>query len=53
MKDFSVKFILIAIVVLNILDGDFANMGVLDLVKFALLAICLVLTFLPSKKEGE
>lgn len=53
MKDFSVKIILIAIVLLNILDGDFANMDILDFVKFALLVVCLVLAFLPSKKKGE
>ena len=52
MKDFSVKIILIAIVLLNILDGDFAAMSILDYVKFVLLVVCLILCILPLKKKG-
>lgn len=53
MKDISVKIILVSVILLNILDGDFTNMGALDFVKFVLLAICLVLTFIPTRKKEK
>ena len=48
MKVKSIRILLIALVVLNILDGDFANPSILDFIKLALLALCLILSF---KKE--
>ena len=40
--------LLIALTVLNILDGDFTDPSVLDLIKFALLALCF---WLVNRKE--
>lgn len=51
MKDIFVKIILISIVFLNILDGDFNAMNKLDYVKFALLIVCFALSLLPQKKK--
>ena len=45
MKVKNIRILLIALVILNILDGDFANPSILDWIKFVLLAICLTLSF--------
>ena len=44
----SINFLLAALVVLNILDGDLSHPSVLDIVKFALLIMCL---YLNNRKE--
>lgn len=44
----QIKILLVALVFLNILDGDFINPSALDIVKFMLLGGCLILAF---KKE--
>ena len=49
MKIKTLRILLIALVVLNILDGDFANPSVLDWIKFVLLAVCLILSFRKEK----
>ena len=50
-KKMKSKTLLIALVVLNILDGDFANPSVLDGIKFILLAVCLILSFRKEEKS--
>lgn len=45
MKDYSIRILLIGLVLLNLLDGDFQNPSTLDWVKFSLLALCLILSF--------
>jgi hypothetical protein len=47
---YSVSIIIVALVVLNILDGDFSNPSTLDYIKFALMAIVLILSI---KKGGD
>lgn len=44
--------LLVALVVLNILDGDFKTPSVLDIVKMVLFIICLAL-LISEKKEGK
>ncbi len=44
----SINFLLSALVVLNILDGDFSHPSILDIVKFALLILCF---YLNNRKE--
>lgn len=39
----AVNFLLCAMTVFNILDGDLAQPSWLDIVKFALLAVCFIL----------
>lgn len=51
MKDRSFRVLLLALVVLNILDGDFASPSPLDWIKLLLLALCLLLTFRREKAE--
>jgi hypothetical protein len=51
MKIKTLRILLIALVVLNILDGDFANPSVLDGIKFILLAVCLILSFRKEEKS--
>lgn len=51
MKIKTLRILLIALVVLNILDGDFANLSVLDGIKFILLAVCLILSFRKEEKS--
>ena len=51
MKIKKLRILLIALVVLNILDGDFANQSVLDGIKFILLAVCLILSFRKEEKD--
>lgn len=53
MKELSVKIILFALIILNILDGDFKNPGVLDIMKFILLAVCLILCFFKGGNNSE
>ena len=50
MKHF-LKIVLIAIVLLNIIDGDLKNPSIFDIVKFVLLAIAIALSF-RSNKQG-
>ncbi|WP_277255843.1 hypothetical protein [Negativibacillus massiliensis] len=49
MKVKTLRILLVALVILNILDGDFANPSVLDWIKFVLLAVCLILSFRKEK----
>ncbi len=50
MKDFKiVKIMLVIILVLNVVDGSFMNLNVLNITKLALLLIAFVLLF---KKEN-
>lgn len=44
----SINFLLSALVVLNILDGDLSRPSILDIVKFALLILCF---YLNNRKE--
>ena len=44
----SINFLLSALVVLNVLDGDFSHPSFLDIVKFALLILCF---YLNNRKE--
>jgi len=43
--------ILIALVLLQILDGDFVNPSVLDYIKFVLLAVALILNIVIERKK--
>lgn len=45
MKLKMIRILLIALVVLNILDGDFSNPSILDWVKFLLLTVCFIFSF--------
>lgn len=49
MKIKTLRILLIALIVLNILDGDFTNPSILDWIKFVLLAVCLILSFRKEK----
>jgi hypothetical protein len=40
---YGIPVILVAVVLLDILDGDFVRPSVLDIVKWVLLVICIVL----------
>ena len=53
MKELSVKIILFALIVLNILDGDFKSPSILDIIKFVLLAVCLILCFFKGENNNE
>lgn len=52
MKDRSLR-VLLALVVLNILDGDFASPSPLDWIKLLLLALCLLLTFRGRRQNKK
>ncbi len=43
--------ILIALILLNIIDGDFANPSVLDYIKLGIIVVALILNFIPKKKS--
>jgi hypothetical protein len=45
--------ILIAIVILNIIDGDFSNPSYLDYIKMILIAVCFILMMIGGKKNGR
>lgn len=49
MKRKQINILLIALVLLNILDGDFAKPSVLDFIKLILLAVCF---YLNNRKDG-
>ena len=51
MKVVSIRVLLIALVFLNLLDGDFQHPSPLDFIKFILLAGCLILSF--GKKGAD
>jgi len=42
-RDNLIKVILIAIVLMDIINGDFTNPSILDVIKWALLIVCFVL----------
>ena len=44
-RDSLIKIILIAIVLMDIMNGDFTNPSMLDIVKWILLIICFILMF--------
>lgn len=52
MKIKTLRILLIALVVLNILDGDFTNPSIWDRIKFILLAVCLILSFRKEEKDN-
>ena len=43
MKKKQINFLLIALVILNIFDGDFIRPSILDIIKFILLTTCFYL----------
>lgn len=43
--------VLVALVLLQILDGDFSNPSMLDYIKFLLLAVALVLNIITQRKK--
>lgn len=43
---------LVALVILNIIDGDFSSPSVLDIVKMVLYIVCFVL-LIESEREGK
>ena len=43
---------LVALVILNIIDGDFSSPSVLDIVKMVLYIVCCVL-LIKSEREGK
>jgi predicted membrane protein len=51
MKHKFVSVILIALVLLQILDGDFTHPSVLDYFKFVLLAVALALSIITQRKK--
>ncbi|WP_175548358.1 hypothetical protein [Lutispora thermophila] len=51
MKRNLITIILVALVLLQIIDGDFAAPGVLDYIKFVLLALALVLNIIVSRRK--
>lgn len=48
----KISFLLVALVILDILDGDFTTMSVLDIVKVILYVICFVL-LIWNGREGK
>ncbi len=46
----KINCLLLALIVLNILDGDFSSPSVLDGIKIALLALCL---YLNNRKDSN
>jgi protein-S-isoprenylcysteine O-methyltransferase Ste14 len=53
MKHNLITIVLVALVVLNILDGDFANPSWLDYIKFALIAVALILSFIAGRRKPD
>jgi hypothetical protein len=54
MKGQTIKILLAVLVVINIIDGDFQNPSALDIIKFILLAVCLILSFVKGhENESE
>ncbi|EDT84947.1 hypothetical protein CBB_2577 [Clostridium botulinum Bf] len=51
MKQKYITIILIAIVILNIFNGDFINPSLLDCMKFTLLIIALILNIILSRRK--
>ena len=48
-----ISILLVAIVVLNIVDGSFTNPSRLDILNFVLLAVCLILNLIVTKRKGD
>lgn len=48
MKKNFITIILIALVILNIVDGDFKNPSTLDYIKFIILSIAIILNMIAS-----
>lgn len=48
----KISFLLVALVILDILDGDFAAISVLDIVKLILYVICFAL-LMWNGREGK
>lgn len=53
MKNKFIGIILIAIVLLNIIDGDFSHPSFLDIIKILLLVICFILLIKKEKRNEE
>lgn len=47
----KLKIIVIMLVVINLLDCDFQNLTVLNIVKLVLMLICLILCLVKDKKN--
>jgi len=53
MKAKTINFFLVALIVINIIDGDFQNPSALDIIKFILLAACLILSLFGKEPKNE
>jgi len=53
MKEKFIPILLTALVLANIMDGDFKNPGLLDWIKFVLLAICLVMSISDTIRRSK
>jgi len=51
MKSKYITVLLFALVIVQILDGDFKNPSALDFIKFVLLVIALVLNFYKQRRS--
>jgi hypothetical protein len=45
--------ILLAIVILNIIDGEFSNPSYLDYIKMILIVLCFIFMIVGGKKDGR
>lgn len=50
MKNNFIKILLVALVVVNIVDGDFANPSILDYIKFLIIGIALILSIINDRR---
>jgi hypothetical protein len=50
MKNNFIKTLLIALVVVNVLDGDFVNPSILDYIKFFIIGIALILSIINDRR---
>ncbi len=49
----KVTVMLVALVVLDIIDGDFVKMSLLDIVKLLLYIVCFALLIMDGRKERQ
>lgn len=49
----KVSIMLVALVVLDIVDGDFVKMSALDIVKLLLYIVCFALLIMDGRKERQ
>lgn len=50
MKNKKIVFLLVSLVVLDILDGDFNNVSILDSIKIILYVVCFTLLIWKNRK---